>query len=462
MPLQVVSSLSRLLPCYAWQQPLILSEKMPTNQRTTLPMLGVGFLANALGLLTFILLIYLCLTTVALFFTTIGELARAEAEGVSRFEAPVWQAIGTSLAVSARNGLNGLWAARYGFLAFGALGLLAAWAHRIGLAVSARGAWVASFVCMLVVLAVALISWAFVQRDYVALWMAESPELYRWRATLTRSWSTEVSVSLIFALALSFPIWIVWQWWYTRLASRFLQVDVTTSQRDHQPPAPPRPQQQLGHRDYNARVHELKRQTTTADNSTPMATPAAARRPSVAQLLSDNNYIGPLAILLVLCIALIIPINIAHQRQAIRLDHDTAFVNAATQAAKTFTINIASDSHRLRVVNIEGLGTVDIALRPTADPQTTAASIDAWEFQWRADEYFYNELPIADVAPGEYELSFVQREGWGWFEYTLSHGGSAYGQTLALALGLLMAGGVIFASALLILLGARVYHRWEM
>ena len=377
---------------------------------STLRIYALGFLANALGLLTFILILYLCLAIFSLFFTTIGELARAEATDSPTLTGPAWALIGDSILGSARNALKGLWDARLGFLIFGILGGFAAWAHQIGLIVHKERAWLGSFICIAVIIAVSSITWAFVQREEVALWMAESPETFRWRDLLLESYYVEVGVSLIFALSAAYLIWAVWRWWYVKLVGWLLP---------------------------NAQVFD------------------PPDSPRLDQMLQSNKLIKWVGILLVLCVVPLFPIDGYHDRVALRLQHDIAWVDDVRQSERSFVVEVRPGARKIRVVNIKGLGTVSIYLSPTTDYREAVRSVEDWTFEWRLDEYLYADLPVTGVEPGEYYLHFVQESGWGYFEYALGDGGGPASHVAALALGFLMACSVVLGLALLLLVTMR-------
>ena len=62
--------------------------------------------------------------------------------------------------------------------------------------------------------------WMMLQRNQIQIWIAESPELFRWREVLMRSIGTDISVIMVFSLLVAAPIWIAWRWWFERLAQR--------------------------------------------------------------------------------------------------------------------------------------------------------------------------------------------------------------------------------------------------
>jgi len=364
----------------------------------------VGFAANALGLLTFIALLYLCVAVSSLFYTAVDQAARARVLGGPAFQGSTFAFIGASLSGSLRNAAAGIWNIRLGFLIFGILGALAAAADHVGqLLLSKRRAWLGGYICMAAIIAISIITWAFAQREQVALWMAENPETFAWRDMLLRAYALDVSVGLIFAAALSYPVWAVWRWWYQRLCAYLLPCD---------------------------------------------ATPQSAAVTPLQEALHSGRLIGPLAIPFVLCAALVFPLSRYHNQVAMRLQHGIVFTDTASRAVGSAAVQVEPGIRRIRVVNIKGVGTVNIYLSPTSDYQQAVESVQGWTFEWRSDEYLYVDVPIIGLQPGDYYLHFVQESGWGYYEYTLSAGGGMASHISALALGFLLALAVLLGVAL--------------
>lgn len=420
-----------------------------------------GFLAGALCLFTFILILYLCLAIFSLFFTTINELARAEATGPPAFTGPALDLIGDSILGSVRNALRGLWDARLGFLIFGTLGAFAAWVYQIGLMVHRERAWLGSFICMALIITVSIITWAFAQREEVALWMAEAPETYRWRDLLLGSYSVEVSVSLIFALSATYLIWAVWRWWYVRLIA---WLSSTTLAIEPEPAVVPlREPEQQDWRSYASHLHELKRETLSAGSrlecfkgAVTKAVPLPVLTP-IEEVLQSGKLIKPLAILFVLCVALLVPVNRYHDQVAMHLQHGTVFVDVAShQPHKEVVVRVEPGTRKIRVVNINGIGTVNLYLSPTADYADAVQSVKGWSFEWRSDEYLYTDVPVASLEPGDYYLHFVQEFGWGYFEYTLARGGGTLSHISAAVVGFLLACSLVLGLALAVVGATRI------
>ncbi|MEM7535457.1 MAG: hypothetical protein AAF639_24990, partial [Chloroflexota bacterium] len=394
-----------------------------TSIRPSIKLLTLGFLSSALGLLTIIFIVYLCLTTVAIFFTTVQELAQAEAEGVSLIEDSVLSQLGQSLSTTFVNGLRGIWDARLGFLLLGILGIFAAWAHQVGTWLEAKHVTWFSFGCMLLIIAITMITWTEAQREYLSLWIAESPEVFRWRDQLTYSYSTVISVSLIFALTITYPIWLIWHWWFRALSARFgidgVQPAASLATTPAAPPA------MSDHRAYAERLKTLRQgsdnQRTTAPSlaqSSSLAQTGSAEYVGFSpalQKLANRKVMIALAVTTVVSLLLLVPIDFYHQQGALRLQHERTFTNAETDATRSFQVTVDEGEGRIRVVNIKGLGTISIFLSHAHNSedaaQSAVASIDPWTFEFRMDNYLYHEMSLIDVAPGVYTLHFIQSEG---------------------------------------------------
>ena len=169
-------------------------------------------------------------------------------------EGQIGALLGQSIVASGGNALRGLsdlWGA---FVVFGVLGILSAWSYQLGCLVApARGWWI-SFLGVAALVVVAVITWVFVQREQITLWMAESPETYRWRDIMLESHFAALSVGPIFALAIAYPAWLAWRWWFTRLGgSRTYAGAASTASTDVARAA------LEDHRTYSRRLAELKR-----------------------------------------------------------------------------------------------------------------------------------------------------------------------------------------------------------
>ncbi|MEM7129062.1 MAG: hypothetical protein AAF702_22200 [Chloroflexota bacterium] len=420
--------------------------------------LGVGFLASALGLLTVILVIYAGIATVGVFYTTVDQLARANAEDVVLTDDSVLTVMGQIITAALGNMVSSIWSMRVGFLAFGLLGIFAAWAHEIGLVVDPKRVWYFSFIMLYMLIAVALITWGLTQQEYISLWMADEPELYRWNDVLRRSYSTDISVALILALTISFPIWLLWRLWFGWLLPKFggdaePQLKSSTIASDESHTKEPVSE----HRAYAERLRALKSQGNYSDLARDEYPPSTefTRRTSLAPALSKlttRGFILPAVLIFVFSFLTYFPVQSMQRQVAVNLQHDTAFMNAGNTPVLSFPVTVEPGDGRVRIVNVKGQGTVGIFLSPSNDVKDAIKKIDEWTFEYRVDEYIYNEFTLTGIEPGDYTLHFIQDVGWGWFEFTLSQGGGTRSIVLAALMGFLVAcmtvsGLLLFASS---------------
>ena len=389
---------------------------MPRALRTS----ALGFLASVLGLLTFILVLYVCLAIFGLFFNVIDELARARALGAELPGGSAGQIIAGMLVGSGLNALRGLWGARLGFLAFGVLGVLAAWADRLAASFVRDRAGLASLASVAVVILVTFITWSIVQGQEMDVWLSQTPDAVWARDTMRAPVGTKITVSLILGLLAVYPIWAVWRWWYVRLAGK--------------PETP------------------AEMPASTEGVSAPVAAPSLRE-----SLQGSAKPVLWLAIPFVLCVALLCPVSQYHDRVSMEIQHGTAYpaVGSLTPS-QMLKVSVQAEGDTIRIVNINGLGTVSIYLSPTDDTRDAVQSLEDWTFEWRLDEYLYVDFPLDGVAPGDYYLHFVMAEGWGYFEFTLAHGGGTSSHASALVYGFLMACAVLLGVALVAVAAVKV------
>ena len=368
---------------------------------------------------------------------------------------PIPLLLGQSLVASGWNALHGLWDLRVAFAVVGIVGIAAAWGHRAGQLIDRTHAWWVSFLVVAALFVVATTAWLYFQGEEIALWMAESPETYRWSDLLLESHTAAITVGPIFALSAAYAIWAVWRWWYSRLPGWF-----SAGAEESKSPKPAI--KAAADRGYGSRLHTLKRGLSAepggalADGRNEAA--HSEERAVLDKIVQSNRLLLVLALLGVFCVAGFLVANRAHGQVAMHLQHGTAFVDATRLPHAEFPLAIAANTDRLRVVNINGLGNVNLLLVPNADRSTVAAAVQDWEFKWRSDDYLYQDIPVQGLAAGDYRLEFNQHSGWGYFEYTLSQGGGRTSQLLALVAGLLLAVAVLFAAALVALTMARLRY----
>jgi hypothetical protein len=84
-------------------------------------------------------------------------------------------------------------------------------------------------------------------------------------------------------------------------------------------------------------------------------------------------------------------------------------------------------------------------------------------FEWHEDDPIenpYATVLLDGLEPGQCYLHFVQESGWGFFEYTVCHGGGAVGLPTVSASGFLLACSLILGLALIFLGAASLLRRW--
>jgi hypothetical protein len=381
-------------------------------------------LAGVVGLLTFILALYVCLAIAGLLFNLIDQVAGARATGVELGGGSAGQVIVSILAGSARNALRGLWGARAGFLVYGLLGVLAALADWLGASLAGGRPGLASLVCIAVVILVTFITWSIVQGEEVDVFLSRTPDQVWARGVMRATVGTKVAVSLVLGLLAVYPIWAVWRWWYLRLG-RLVRAPAGDA----------------------------------GAASSAEGVPSGVETLTILRegLRRGAQPVLWLAIPFVVCVALLFPVRRYHDGLAMEIQHGTAYpaVGSLTPS-QMLPVTVKATDDSLRIVNINGLGTVGIHLSPTDDPQDAVRSYEDWTFEWRLDEYLYVDFPMDGVAPGDYMLHFVMAEGWGYFEFTLAHGGGTASHLSALVYGVLMACAVLLGAALVALAAVRV------
>ena len=415
---------------------MITSQRV--DSRSLLRSLALGSVANLLALTSIIGILYAGFMVVAVFHDLVDTLARAQAAGQAASQEPFLHLLWISLITTGQNGWQGIVGARFAYVAFAFLGLFAAAGWFFGGYTPGSRRWWFSFAGMTAVIALTGVAWAVLQRDQILLWIAESPELYRWRNVLQRSLLTDVSVIFVFSVLIAIPVWMSWRWWFEQIALR---------ERRRTPIAQALPSALAEHRAGQRHIHDRE----TADQH------QAARRqdPYVLLLLSRSFLVPAIALFGILVLAIGI-LNTQYKQSTLRLVHD-AFVLSSEDPRHEVPLAIAADARKIRIVNINGQGSVSVELR-TEDPSAPAiAQIEDWAFQRRSrQEYYYQEIPLLPVQAGQYQLSFQQHEGWGWYEYLLSEGSTQDSTTLSVVLGIALAsavllGGLLLVSALLAL-----------
>lgn len=418
--------------------------------------LPAGFLANVLALLSFFLLIYLSLTLFSL-FTELRTVARAELPGASPARGLALNLIGAVLAATARNAAKGLWDARLGFLLLGLLGAAMAWVHQAGVRRYRERAWLISFAGTMLLIAVPLVSWAYVVSAGLGGWLLEMPELYLWQDLVVGSTLTQVAVSLIIAPLIAYPVWATWRWWYVRLVGWL----APTAQQPG-PTVSSAPSALEEHRAQTARLRELREAQQPAGRAAeaealPAEDVTAPADALIGTLALRAHLVGPLAVLLAVCLALLLVASYWSDGPP-SVQHGLSFLHTDARAHEWFAVDVGSQADMIRAVNTKGAGIVSVYVSPTTDYGDAVAGVSDWSFEWHEDNLLENPsvtVPLTGLEPGQYYLHFVQESGWGYYEYTIGRDAGTLEALVTLASGLLLVSSVILALALIVLVVAR-------
>ena len=409
---------------------LVVSERI--DSRALLFSLAVGTVASALALTSIILLLFGGFVVVGVFYDLVDMLARAQAAGEAATDQSFLQLAWTSIVATGRNGWQSIVGARLAYVAFAVLGFFASAGWFFGGDARGTRRWWFSFALMAAVVALTGVAWAVLQRDQILLWIAESPELYRWRNVLQRSLWTDVSVIFIFSLLIATPIWMSWRWWFERLVLR---------KKDRRPVTQAMPSALAEHRTW-----QQKPRTSSA----PVAPPRAKREDPYTRLLLSRSFWVP-AIMVFLTLAVVVGlVNARYKDSTLRLVHE-AFVLTSENPVHEAMLSLADDARKIRIVNINGQGSVAIALTTAGADAAVVGTVEDWDFQRRTrQEYHYREIPLEQTPAGEYRLSFQQQQGWGWYEFMLSQGSTQSSAALSLLLGIVLASAVLLGGLLVL------------
>ncbi len=416
-----------------------ISTMQRVDNRSLLQSLALGLVASLLALTSLIGIVYAGFMVVALFYGLVDSLARAQAAGTTVLTMPLSHVLWQSLVTTGRNGWQGLMEARFAYVAFALLGLFAAAGWFFGGYTPRARRWGFSFGGMTAVVVITGVAWAVLQRDQILIWIAESPELYRWRDVLQRSLLTDVFVVSICGVLISIPVWMSWRWWFEQIALR---------EKRRAPDTPHvLPSALAEHRLQPAQAQEREDSPTTIHDD-----------PYVRLLLSRTFLIPAITVFGVLLLVVGVA-NARYKASTLRLTHD-AFVLSTVEPTHEVALAIAADARQIRIVNINGQGTVSIMLRAADSPASVVAQVVDWTFQRRArQDYYYQEIPLHLIPAGQYLLSFQQHEGWGWYEYLLSQGSTQSSTALSITLGIALATTVLLGGLLLVCVVLAVHNR---
>ena len=391
----------------------------------------LGAASNILALASLIGILYLGFAVVGVFYGLANTLARAGSELSALTDKSAGELVLESLGGTFSNAVQGLVAAWPAFLVFAVLGIVAATGWFLSGSLSETRRWFVSFGVMATVIGATATVWMMLQRNQIQIWIAESPELFRWREVLMRSIGTDISVMLVFSLLVAAPVWMAWRWWFERLA-----------QRRRRLPAPNLPlPSALPTRNQPGRG------SGTPFGRQPQAPPAADPYRS---LLLSRPFLLAASVLFVLLFAAVLLLNSQYKQSTLRLEHG-AFVLTRVDPVSSNTLLLDPDARKIRIVNVNGEGSVTVRLTSAESDAAALEPVTDWSFTRRNDqEYFYREFPLTGLTPGAYRLEFEQTKGWGWYEWTLSQGTTQDSTVLSLAMGIVLASALVTAGLLVI------------
>lgn len=391
----------------------------------------LGAASNILALASLIGILYLGFAVVGVFYGLANTLARAGSELSALTDKSAGELVLESLGGTFGNAVQGLVAAWPAFLVFAVLGIVAATGWFLSGSLSETRRWFVSFGVMAAVIGATATVWMMLQRNQIQIWIAESPELFRWREVLMRSIGTDISVMLVFSLLVAAPIWMAWRWWFERLVQR----------RSHLPASNMPLPSALPTRDHP------RRSAGTPFGRQPQATVVADPYRS---LLLSRSFLLAASVLFVLLFAAMLLLNSQYKQSTLRLEHG-AFVLTRVDPISSNTLLLDPDARKIRIVNVNGEGSVTVRLTSAESDAAAVEPVTDWSFTRRNDqEYFYREFPLTGLTPGAYRLEFEQTKGWGWYEWTLSQGTTQDSTILSLAMGIVLASTLVTAGLLVI------------
>lgn len=401
----------------------------------------LGAASNVLALASVIGILYLGFAVVGVFYGLANTLARAGSELGALTDKSTGELILESLGGTFSNAVNGLVAAWPAFIVFAVLGIVAATGWFLSGSLTETRRWFVSFGVMAAVIGATATVWMMLQRNQIQIWIAESPELFRWREVLMRSIGTDISVILVFSLLVAAPIWMAWRWWFERLAQRRTR---------HPAPNMPLPS-------ALPNLIQPRWATGTPFGRQPHSAGTGAADPYRSLLLS-RPFLLAASVLFLLLSAAVLLLNSQYKQSTLRLEHG-AFVLTRVDPVSSDMLFLDPDARKIRIVNVNGEGSVTVRLTSAESDAAALEPVTDWSFTRRNDqEYFYKEFSLTGLTPGAYRLEFEQTQGWGWYEWTLSQGTTQDSTILSLAMGIVLASALVTAGLLLIS-GILAVHR---
>jgi len=442
---------------------------------------ALGLAASLLALLAIFGFLYFILAASGL-FQLLGEWARRSVEREAAYGMGLWRALGLILLQSVLNILTSLWGARWGFLAFGALGCLAGLVTRSIVRLDSRLGGVGSFLFFFLSLLYLVVPGIFC--------LGGGAEAFVDTATGVSVGQSMVSSPLIalfagvfFGLIMGGLAWELWRLSYGLLLGWAIvlspHLQRAWEEISRRPDVPNRVVDDW--RYYTAHLRELKRderaleqarwrrpkpgETTAAkpepvvprELGTATAIPSVEREESLAELLARSLTWAslPAAVMLLLCLLGVRTLHPYQREVAARTVKNWTITVSPDKPQATAQVEIFYRPQTLTILKLTGGGgTVTITL---TGPEPSQEQV--WALNWDLSEHpFRREYSIAHLSPGRYQLAFrFEGEGQVGLGYTYSQGGGSVAQLLGLAAGLMLTTAFVAAGIILAAFIIRMY-----
>ena len=329
----------------------------------------LGAASNILALASLIGILYFGFAVVGVFYGLANTMARAGSEISALTDKSAGELVLASLGGTFSNAVQGLVAAWPAFIVF------AFWALSPPLVVPDGSLSKPDAGCQFRNHGDRLSSatstvWMMLQRNQIQIWIAESPELFRWRDMLMRSIGTDISVILVFSLLVAAPIWMAWRWWFERLAQRRSRLPASNMPL---PSALPK-------------QNQPRRNSGTPFGRQPHPAGTGAADPYRSLLLS-RPFLFAASVLFLLLTTAVLLLNSQYKQSTLRLEHG-AFVLTRVDPLSSDTLFLEADARKIRIVNVNGEGSVTVRLTSAESDAAALEPVTDWSFTRRNDQEY--------------------------------------------------------------------------
>ena len=287
-----------------------------------------------------------------------------------------------SLGGTFSNAVNGLLATWPAFIVFAVLDIVAATGWFLSGSLTETRRRFVSFGVMATVIGATATVWMMLQRNQIQIWIAESPELFRWRDVLMRSIGTAI-LMLVFSLLVAAPIWMAGYRWFERLVKRRTRLSAPNTPL---PSALPN-------------LNQPRRGTETPFGRQAQSAGAKATDPYRSLLLSRPFLLGASVLFVLLSVAVLL-LNSQYKEATLRLEHG-AFVLTRVDPIRSDMLILAPDARKIRTVNVNGEGSVTVRLTAASSGVAAMEPVTDWSFTRRNNqEYFYKDISADRFGSG--------------------------------------------------------------